>query len=83
MNNRGDITGGFIATLALIISIIALVMAYIALERTGGDKDLDFQLRDLKTRVEELKEETAKRVDDIREETADALERIGKAMKKD
>lgn len=83
MNDRGEIKGGFQATLALIISLIALILAFIAFERAGGKKDLNLQLKDLRTKIEEMKEETAKRVDDVREETADFLEKIGKAMKKD
>jgi len=83
MSNGRETRGGFQSTLALIVSLIALILAFIAFERTGGKKDLNFQLKDLRTKIEEMKKETAKRVDDIREETADALEKIGKVMKKD
>jgi len=75
--------GGFLGTLALVIAIIALILSFIAFERTGGKPDLNLQLKDLKTRFEEMRKDTTKRVEDIREETADALEKIGKAMKKD
>lgn len=83
MSDGRETRGGFQSTLALIVSLIALVLAFIAFERTGGKKDLNLQLKDLRTKIEVMKKETAKRVDDIREETADALEKIGKVMKKD
>jgi hypothetical protein len=83
MSDGRETRGGFQSTLALIVSLIALILAFIAFERTGGKKDLNLQLKDLRTKIEEMKKETAKRVDNIREETADALEKIGKVMKKD
>ena len=77
MSNGRETRGGFQSTLALVVSLIALILAFIAFERTGGKKDLNLQLKDLRTKIEEIKKETAKRVEDIREETADALEKIG------
>jgi hypothetical protein len=83
MSDGRETRGGFQSSLALIVSLIALILAFIAFERTGGKKDLNLQLKDLRAKIEEMKKETAKRFDDIREETADALEKIGKVMKKD
>lgn len=82
-NERKIVRGGFRATVALLISIIALILAIMAYERTGGENNLNAQIKDLKTKIEEMKRETARRVEDMREETASALERIGKAIKKD
>lgn len=82
-DERKIIRGGFRATLALVISVIALILAAIAFERTGGKHDLNVQVQDLQTKIKQMKQETAKRVDTIREQTADALEKIGKAIKKD
>lgn len=81
-NERKIIRGGFRATLALIISIIALILAFIAFDRTGGKKDLNAQIKDLQTKIEVMKQETAQRVGKIREETANALKKIGKTIRK-
>ena len=82
-DERKIVKGGFRASLALVISIIALILAVIAFERTGGKNDLNIRVQDLQRKMEEIKKETAKRVDSLREETANTLEKIGKAIKKD
>lgn len=82
-DERKIVKGGFRASLALVISIIALILAVIAFERTGGKNDLNIRVQDLQRKMEEVKKETAKRVDSLREETANTLEKIGKAIKKD
>ena len=76
------VKGGFRATLALIISIIAIVVAVIAYNRTGGETDLKAQIKDLKTKMEGIKRETSKQMGKLREETANPMEKIGKAIKK-
>jgi predicted Holliday junction resolvase-like endonuclease len=77
------VKGGFRATLALIISIIALIVAIVAFNRTGGQADLNVQIRDLQAKMEKMKKETSERVNKVRDETAKALEKIGKAVKKE
>jgi hypothetical protein len=77
------IKGGFRATLALIISIIALVLAIIAFNRTGGQEDLNTQIRDLKTKMETMKRETSEKMSKVRQETAKALEKVGIDIKKE
>lgn len=77
------IKGGFRATLALIISIIALVLAIIAFNRTGGQEDLNAQIRDLKTKMETMKKETSEKVSKVRQETTKALEKVGIDIKKE
>jgi hypothetical protein len=71
--------GGFRSTLALMISILALILAIAAYERTGGEDDVS----DLRTKIEEVRQETSKRFEDIRKETGEALEKIGKAVQRD
>ena len=80
---RKIVRGSFRATVALLISIIALILALMAYDRVGGTHDIDAEIKDLQTKVDEIKQETTKRVDDIRKETATALEKIGKAVKRD
>ena len=75
------VKGGFRATLALIISIIALVLSILAYNRTGDQNTLNAQINNLQTKMNEVKKETAEQLDKIRQETGQVLEKIGKAMK--
>ena len=59
------------AGLALILSIIALVFAYLAYRNTGGSTD------EMKTKIEDLGITT----DNFREKTADTLVRIEKLIR--
>jgi hypothetical protein len=83
MSTETKVRGGFMATRALIISIIALILAIVAFNRTGGEADLNAQIKDLQGKVEKMKKETSDRVNKVREETAKALEKMGKAIKKE
>lgn len=76
------VKGGFRASLALIISIIALIVAIVAFNRTGGQADLNAEIKDLRTKMEKMKKETAERVSKVRQETSKALEKIGIDIKK-
>jgi len=73
------VKGGFRATLALIISIVALLISIFAYMSTEREEDF----KDLQTKLENMKKESAKQVDKLRGETADALEKLGKAIKKE
>jgi cell division protein FtsL len=77
------VKGGFRATLALIISIIALIVAIIAYQSTGKESDLNTRIKDIQAKMENMKQETSKKLDKLRTETAGTLEKIGKNMKKD
>jgi uncharacterized membrane-anchored protein YhcB (DUF1043 family) len=77
------VKGGFRATLALIISIIALIVAIIAYQSTGKESDLNTRIKDIQAKMENMKQETSKKLDKLRTETADTLEKIGKNMKKE
>jgi uncharacterized protein HemX len=80
---RKVVKGGFRATLALIISIIALILAIVAFNRTGGQADLNAQVKDLRTKMEKMKKETTDKMSKVRQETAKALEKIGIEVKKE
>ena len=82
-NEKKIVRGGFRSTVALLISIIALILAIMALERSGGENNLKAQIQDVQKRMEEIKRETAKRVEDMRQETVDAVERMKGAISKD
>jgi hypothetical protein len=77
------VKGGFRATLALIISIIAIIFSIMAYQSTGKDSAFNERIKDLQTRIETMKQETSKKIDILRNETADTLGKIGKSMKKE
>ena len=77
------VKGGFRATLALIISIIALILAIIAYQSIGKEATLNERIKDLQAKIENMKQETSKKIDKLRNETAGTLEKIGKSMKKE
>jgi uncharacterized membrane-anchored protein YhcB (DUF1043 family) len=76
------VRGGFRATLALIISIIALVLAVIAFTRTGTEGPLKAQIKDLRATMEKMKQESTEHLNKVREETAKALENLGQTIRK-
>jgi hypothetical protein len=76
------VRGGFRATLALIVSIIAIILAIMAFNRSGGEADLRAQIKDLQTKMEKMKKESSKRIDKLRDDTANILEKIGKGIQK-
>ena len=76
------VKGGFRATLALLISIIALICSIIAYNRTTTETDLKTQLAELQTKMEKMKQETSMRLDKAREETANRLEKLGQTLRK-
>jgi hypothetical protein len=83
MSAETKVRGGFRATLALIISIVALIVAIVAFNRTGGQADLNAQVKDLRTKMEKMKKETAEKMSKVRQETTKALEKVGIDIKKE
>ena len=77
------VSGGFRSTLALIISIIALVFSIIAYRGTEARSDFGVQMKELQKKMDKIKSETAEQVSRAREETAKALEKLGNALKQD
>jgi len=77
------VKGGFRATLALIISVIALILSIFAYSSTGKQEDLRDRIKELQATIEVMKQETAKKMDTLRGETADTLEKLGKSLKKE
>lgn len=76
------VKGGFRATLALLISIVALVLAFLAYQRTAGDEDLGKRVREIQTKLDEMRSESSERIDTLREEVGKVLERMGTAVRK-
>ena len=77
------VKGGFRATLALIISVIALVLSFLAYITTGTEEDLRNRIKELQGTIEIMKQETSKKMDMLRNETADTLEKMSKSLKKE
>lgn len=76
------VKGGFRATLALIISIIALIFAIISYNRTTSQTELNTEIKALNEKMEKMKRETSERVNKVREETAKTLQKFGIGIKK-
>ena len=83
VEEKKEAKGGFRATLALIISLIALVLSIIAFNRTGGQPDLNAEIIRLQTKLQELKKETSEQVSKVSEETKKTIEKIAKSIKKE
>lgn len=76
------VKGGFRATLALVISIIALILSIVAYTSTAREENLNARIKDLQASLENMKQESSKQIDKLRDETANALEKLGKVVKK-
>lgn len=75
------VKGGFRATLALIISIIALLVSIFAYTSSQSEKDMTVRIQDFQAKMEKMKAESAEQIDKIRNETAKALEKMSKVIK--
>jgi hypothetical protein len=80
---RKIVKGGFRATLALLISIAAIILAFIAYNRTGNQEELNAKIKSLQTKMEKMKSETSERLGKVREETSKALKKMGIDIKKE
>jgi cell division protein FtsL len=76
------VKGGFRATLALIFSIIALVLAILAYNRSGDQADLQSDLRELQQKMDKVKQETTELVKRVKEETTKAVKNMAIELKK-
>ena len=79
---RKAVKGGFRATLALIISIIALILAIISYNRTSTRVDLIGEIKALQNKLENVKQETSERVNKIRQETIKTIKKMGVEIKR-
>jgi membrane protein insertase Oxa1/YidC/SpoIIIJ len=75
------VKGGFRATLALLISIIALALSILAYNRATDQTTLNAEINNLQTKMNDVKKETAEQMDKIRQETGQALQKIGESIK--
>ena len=77
------VTGRFRANLALIFSVLALAISLVAFHQGNNQGGLRAEIKNLRAKLADLKEETADRLDKVRQETVQAIEKIGEAIKRD
>jgi fructose-1,6-bisphosphatase len=77
------VKGGFRATLAFIISLIALILSLVAYSKTSTNADLKGQIKEVQTKIENMKQDTSIKLDKLRQETVKTLEKMGQALKKE
>ena len=77
------VKGGFRATLALIISLFALILSIIAYTGTTREQDFTSRIKSLQTSLENMKEESSKQLKKLRDDTGSAIEKLGKIVKKE
>ena len=82
------VRGGFRATLALIVALIALIFSIISYQRTGGLVGLNNRMKALQKSTDTLKNETFQHMEKLEEktkklkkETGEALEKLGKTLR--
>ena len=76
------VKGGFRATLALILSIIAIGFSVITFYRSTNQTEYQAEITALKEKLEKMKKETGERVNKVRQETADAVKKLGTEIRK-
>jgi hypothetical protein len=79
--NTKIVKGGFRATAALIISIIALALSILAYTSTGREQQLNARIKDLQGTMEKIRAESSDQLNKMRNETAKALEKMSQAVK--
>lgn len=75
------VKGGFRATLALLISIIALILSIVAYTTTTTEEELNVRIKNMQTSLERMKQESSKQIEKLRDETGNILEKIGNTVK--
>jgi uncharacterized membrane protein (DUF106 family) len=77
------VKGGFRATLALIISVIAILISIFSYTSSEKERDLNARIQEFQTKIEKMKAESAEQIDKLRNETSKALEKLSQAVKKE
>ena len=62
---KANVRGGFRSTLALLISIVALILAFIAFNRTGGQMDLEDRVKELNARLKTMRQESSDKISGV------------------
>jgi hypothetical protein len=75
------VKGGFRATLALVISIVALILSILAYNSTVREEGFKAQVKDLQNAMENIKAESAEQFEKLRNETAKTLEKVSDVVR--
>ena len=76
------VKGGFRASLALLISIIALILSIITYQRIGGQADLEARVKNLNEKLKTMKQESTDRMNKVIQETKKGLEKMSIEIEK-
>ena len=76
------VKGGFRATLALLISVIALIISIMAYYKTADQADFNAKITDIQNKLENIKKDTSDRVNKIRQETTNVMDKLGIEIKR-
>jgi uncharacterized tellurite resistance protein B-like protein len=77
------VKGSFRTTLALTLSIFALLLSVYAVNRTVSRAEINSEIKIVQKKLNVMKQQLAKRFDNAREGTAETFDKIGKAIKKE
>ena len=77
------VKGGFRATLALLISIIALIISVMVYYKTADQADFNAKITDIQNKLEKLKKDTSDGVNKIRQETIKLIDKLGVEIERD
>lgn len=73
--------GGFRSTLAFIMSLVALVLSFLAYTGAKDESQLTGHIEELQTKLDKMKAESAQKIDELRNETSEALNNMSKSIK--
>jgi predicted PurR-regulated permease PerM len=76
------VKGGFRATLAIIISIIALIVSIAAYNATSREDKLTEGIKTLEQNLDSFKKDSMSQIDKLRNDTADMLEKLKEVVQK-
>jgi len=76
------VKGGFRATLALLVSVIALIISIMAYYKTADQSDFNAKITDIQDKLENIKRDTSDRVNKIRQETTKVIDMLGIEIKR-
>jgi uncharacterized protein HemX len=77
------VKGGFRSTLALLISIIALIISVMVYYKTADQADFNAKITDIQNKLENIKKDTSDRVATIRQETVKLIDKLGVEIERD
>ena len=76
------VKGGFRATIALLISVIALIISIMAYYKTAEQADFNAKITDIQNKLENIKKDTSDKVNKIRQETTKVIDKLGIEIKR-